>query len=309
MKIVPPLFVLFLLPVLLIGQNRSKEKLLKLTENFKDDTAKATVLQKELMLNQNLNLKNNQLQQKTKLEEWGLSLLLILMMTCVALLISCYLKYKKLQIRNKKIVKQTDKLQLLNLEVHHRVKNNLQLIISLLRLQANTKNDKAIVEVLSVTENRLQAFAQLHEQLYNTNNISVVVLKDYLNGLLELLTNQFQGSEANINYLLTDSTNLRIDLDAAIPIGLIVNELVTNAITHAFPTRQNIEIQLLIEKTNNKQYKLTVKDNGVGIPEGKLPENSNRLGLKMVKLFAEQLQGSIDYQYEDGSKFVITFQV
>ncbi len=250
------------------------------------------------------------------LKLWFISL----MITLAIALIYAFIKYRtkwldRENMRLEQIVtKRTADLELtllqkdiINKEMHHRVKNNLQVIVSMLRLQARSVDNKTITDALMVAENRLQTISIVHEKLYKSENLSGIILKEYLTELMELLVKQFENISYNIKYNIIDNTYLITNLDTAIPLGLIVNELVTNAFTHAFPTQQDIEVNLLIDEGSNNDYQLTLSDNGIGIGGGILAESNNSFGLRLVKLFAEQLRGSVQYKSDGGSQFIIKF--
>lgn len=191
-------------------------------------------------------------------------------------------------------------------EVHHRVKNNLQVIIAMLRMQSRTVADKAAIDALLDSENRLQAIAMVHEKLYKSNNFINIELKDYLRELMQALVKQYHNENIAFSFSITDNYNISTSIDAAIPIGLIVNELVTNSFKYAFNNVAKGEINIVLNKTNN-QYQLTIQDNGDGLPNGELPINPKSLGLKLVHLFTEQLNGSLAYITNKGACFTVVF--
>jgi two-component sensor histidine kinase len=220
--------------------------------------------------------------------------------------VSYYRNYKRQKSDNLQIAKQAEDLKTLMKEVHHRVKNNLQLIVAMLRMQHRTIEDKAAIEALVNSENRLHAIAVVHEKLYNSENITHVLLKDYLQELIDVLSKQFHNESKPIKFKIIDNTNFSTTLDTAIPIGLIVNELVTNSLKHAFTDLEQGEIHLKISRINNN-YQLSIQDNGKGLPSGQLPEKPNTLGLRLVSLFTDQLNGTLQYSNNGGACFTILF--
>jgi two-component sensor histidine kinase len=220
--------------------------------------------------------------------------------------INYYRSYRRQKLDNLQIAKQAEDLKTLMKEVHHRVKNNLQLIVAMLRMQHRTIDDKAAIDALVNSENRLHAIAMVHEKLYKTENITNVLLKDYLQELIDVLAKQFHNTTKPIQFKIVDNANFSTTLDTAIPIGLIVNELVTNSLKHAFTGLERNEIHLEISRINNK-YQLIIQDNGKGLPNGQLPKNPNTLGLRLVSLFTDQLNGTLHYSNNGGACFTILF--
>ena len=192
-------------------------------------------------------------------------------------------------------------------EVHHRVKNNLQIIIAMLRMQSRTVADKAAIDALINSENRLQAIAMVHEKLYKSDNFTNVKLKDYLQELMQALVRQYHNENIAVSFLIIDNYNILTNIDTAIPIGLIVNELVTNSFKHAFNNVAKGEINIELNKTNN-QFQLTIQDNGLGLPNGELPKNPKSLGLRLVHLFTEQLNGTLKYATNIGACYIVSFE-
>jgi two-component sensor histidine kinase len=142
--------------------------------------------------------------------------------------------------------------------------------------------------------------------LYKTENITSVLLKDYLQELIDVLAVQYHKASKPVQFKIVDNTELSTTLDTAIPVGLIVNELVTNSLKYAFTNIEHGEIKLEISRIDNK-YQLSIKDNGIGLPNGHLPETPNTLGLRLVNLFTDQLNGSLQYSSNKGACFTILF--
>jgi two-component sensor histidine kinase len=162
------------------------------------------------------------------------------------------------------------------------------------------------VEALVHSENRLQAIAIVHEKLYKSDNFTSVLLKDYLQELMDVLANQHSNPATPFQFKITDNTKYTTNLDTAIPIGLIVNELVTNSFKYAFNNVATGTIDIELNKTHNN-YQLTIQDNGQGLPNGELPKNPKSLGLRLVQLFTEQLNGSLKYNTNKGACFRVVF--
>lgn len=274
---------------------------------YNQKIAKTEVEKKQqTALNKVLSAENNLMTENSKNEKKIRWLMITALLGFTAFGINYYRNYKRQQADNKQITKQAEDLKILMKEVHHRVKNNLQIIVAMLRMQARVVEDKAAIEALVNSENRLQAIAIVHEKLYKSDNYTSVLLKDYLQELMEVLAKQHSNPATAFQFKITDNTNLATALDTAIPIGLIVNELVTNSFKYAFNNVAKGEINIELNKTNNN-YQLTIQDNGQGLPGNELPKNPKSLGLRLVHLFTEQLNGTLQYATQNGACFVVTF--
>ncbi len=277
---------------------------------FESNELRKNQLKKEVELNKTLQSKNKLALEKSNDEgiiRWLLVLVVIIIFT---LAFNNYLHLKRQKKANLKINKQAEGLKDLVKETHHRVKNNLQLTISMLRMQARSIDKKTASEALKNSENRLQTIAMVHEKLYNSELVEGVILEEYLKELMQYLAVQFNGNTAPFNYKIIDDTHLNTNLDTAVMLGLIVNELVTNSIKYAFQDIKNPTITITIayhetKTTNNCQ--LIIQDNGIGLPNNLNIENQETLGLKLVKLFTEQLNGKLDFKNEDGAVFIVSF--
>lgn len=197
--------------------------------------------------------------------------------------------------------------ELLLQEIHHRVKNNMQIVSSLFRLQLRQIDNPKVLEILQDSQSRINAMALVHEALYLPQNLSGVNFRDYIRKLAMNLFDSFSADPERLE-LITDVEKISMDIDTAIPCGLIINELVTNAMKHAFPNGLDGKIWLSL-KLDNGEYRLTVRDNGSGIPESIDIYNTNSLGMQLVvNLTINQLQGKIEMHQKNGTEFVITFK-
>jgi len=210
-------------------------------------------------------------------------------------------------------------------EIHHRIKNNLQVISSLLDLEANKFSDEKILESFKESRNRIVSMALIHEELYKGNTAETLDFAAYLQKLSADLFNSYRLGNDNISLNL-DLEKVYLDMDTAIPLGIIVNELVSNALKHAFPAEKEGEIQISLCKKGNFslnleysgvdadckeeesfQYLLAVEDNGKGIPEEIELQNTDSLGLQLVNILVEQIDGQIELNRGKGTKFTILF--
>jgi PAS domain S-box-containing protein len=191
-------------------------------------------------------------------------------------------------------------------EIHHRVKNNLQVISSILNLQSSFVSDERTLEILEESRNRIHSMATIHENLYLTTNFSSIDFASYLQNLTTKLISSYHITPITIN-LRTELTSINLLLDQAIPCGLLVNELITNAIKYAFINRSEGEIFIGL-KENQGIIELKIEDNGVGLPSNFEIFKSNSLGLQLVSTLVEQLDGEIKILNEKGTKYLITFE-
>jgi len=179
-------------------------------------------------------------------------------------------------------------------EIHHRVKNNLQLIISLTNLQMRQIDDERLVQVMKETQNRVRAMALVHEKLYQSEDIARINLADYTRFLATQIF-AFYGINARRVKLNFDIGRIMLDINTAIPTGLILNELVSNALKHAFPDTTTGELSVAAREEGNTIF-LTVRDTGVGMPPGFDWKTSQSLGLHLVQILTEQLRGTVELE-------------
>ena len=190
-------------------------------------------------------------------------------------------------------------------EIHHRVKNNLQLVSSMLALQARTVGAEA-QHALSEGQRRIDSIALVHEQLYSSRILSAVNLARYAGALIpELYRASGVGVRVAIQLELEDVELLP---ERAIPCGLVVSELVTNALKHAFPGQRRGNLQVKLERLPAKRLRLTVKDDGVGFVPQSAEVGRASLGLDLVAIFAKQLEAAVEIEREGGTCFQLTFQ-
>jgi two-component sensor histidine kinase len=191
-------------------------------------------------------------------------------------------------------------------EVHHRVKNNLQIVSSLLNLQSDAIVDDQSRKLFQESGNRITAMAIIHELLYETNDFVAVDFGSYLERLQENLFRMYLPDERVSRIVEVEDVSLGID--EAIPCGLIVNELVSNALKYAFPDKRDGEIAVRMHRTADGGIKLEVADNGVGLPECLDFRNTETLGLQLATVLVKQLRGEITLSREPGTHFTIHFR-
>lgn len=200
-----------------------------------------------------------------------------------------------------------EKTVLLN-EVHHRVKNNLQVITSLLNLQADYAADPRLKAILAESCSRVRAMALTHQLLYERKDFSRLHLGDYLERLVRSIRTSYRAAGDRVGLRLQlPEADVQLDLERAVPCGLLINELVTNSFKHAFPGERRGEIVIEIIEDANNRICISVADNGIGLPaETELAQPSS-LGLQLVELFVEQLHGTTSIERNGGSRFSISF--
>lgn len=193
-------------------------------------------------------------------------------------------------------------------ELYHRTKNNMQVISSLLNLQSLTIDDKQMLEVVKDIQHRIRSISLVHEKLYQSKDLSNVNLKDYIQELTDALVTSYEGSKHRISLTL-DIDNVFISLDSITTCGLIINELVSNSLKHAFPDNREGTIRIVLYLTDGDEMGLRISDNGIGLPQGLDFRDTKSLGLKLVRKLAEdQLGGKVELQDEKGTDFLIKFK-
>jgi two-component sensor histidine kinase len=229
-----------------------------------------------------------------------------LMYIFLSSVIAIFLNYLVTQMRAREEHILREKEILLK-EIHHRVKNNLQVISSLLNLQAGTISDNSIKAVVLESQARVKSMALIHQLLYETEQFSSIDFSIYLNQLMTSLHGTFKNSNQKIQYFI-HSEPILLDIDKAIPLGLITNELVTNAYKYAFENLEEGIIEIELKSTGNGNYMLKISDNGKGLPDSFNPEHSSTLGLKLVHLLTTQIDGTLDIINTNGASYIISFQ-
>jgi PAS domain S-box-containing protein len=191
-------------------------------------------------------------------------------------------------------------------EVHHRVKNNLQIISSLLNLQAREVRSPEVQIFLQDTQSRIQAMALLHETLYGSSNLACVSFRRYVESICTHIVRSHASDARNI-YLRRNIADVGLPLDQAIPAGLVINELVSNALKHAFSDRPGGEITVQLQSADEHHYVLQVADNGTGIAVGTDAPHTKKLGLRLVEALVNQLEGKLTVRRDIGTTFQVVF--
>jgi len=207
----------------------------------------------------------------------------------------------ELEQQNKEILEQRDHLEILLKEVHHRVKNNLQVISSLLSLQQNSITDEKMISILDVSKARVEAIALIHQNLYSNNRGNQVDFNAYLSDLVH----SQQIIQSNIKCSI-NSNHIILDLDTAVPLGIIISEMMTNSVKHAFKETEKPNIDItFIEK--GKEYNMYFKDNGIGLPQDFDLNHSESLGMVIISALIDQIEGELSFSNDSGAFFKIVF--
>ena len=204
-----------------------------------------------------------------------------------------------LENKNQLIQTSLEEKEILLREIHHRVKNNLQVISSLLSLQSQHVSDKQIQDAIKEGRNRVSSMAMIHQNLYQTDNLTGIEIGEYIERLTQSLFDSYNISPDRI-HLQTNIPSLQLDVDTVIPLGLILNELISNALKYAFPDDRNGQIEVQVQEAEN-QLQLTVADNGVGMPEDFSPQQASTMGYQLIQAFVAKLKGKLEILQEGGT--------
>ena len=214
-------------------------------------------------------------------------------------------KNKELEKQKQIIEKQSIEKDTLIKEINHRVKNNLQVISSLLNLQANSLTDAGAIEALRDSHKRVKAISLIHQKLFGFEEIASIPLDEYIKALFADLKMMYAAKHVLL-VCITEPEGLYLDIESAVPVGLILNELITNALKYAYRERESGTLFIdFTEKENS--YLLSIRDNGVGLPEGFDPERSSSLGFRIIKELSRQLRGEFHFETDKGAIFTINF--
>ena len=201
--------------------------------------------------------------------------------------------------------RNADQKEVLLREIHHRVKNNLAIVISLLNFQLRNTSNEEITRMIIDIQTRIRSMALIHEHLYRSENLDRMRLAAYIESLSFMILTTFSGHRVKLE---THLEAIDVSIEAALPIGLIVNELLTNAFKYAFPGNAEGIITILLEKAEGDKCLLVVGDNGIGLPPSSTLNSEKSLGLYIVGLLVEQLEGSVEIDRKQGTSFRIRFR-
>ncbi|MBL4578095.1 MAG: hypothetical protein JKX74_06445 [Flavobacteriales bacterium] len=215
----------------------------------------------------------------------------------------------ELEVKNEQLEESIQQKETLLKEVHHRVKNNLQLVSSLLSLQARKVDDARLSEILQNSQRRISTMAALHKKLYSSNDIGNVRYQDYVENLTKVVSKAYETEACKVT-LDINMGDVQFGIDVSVPLGLILNELITNCYKYAFIDRSEGNVKIDLLHLDGERYVLTIADNGIGMNEELDISNTSTLGLELVTVLTEQLNGNVKcMSTKKGTKFTITFNV
>jgi two-component sensor histidine kinase len=199
-----------------------------------------------------------------------------------------------------------DEKEVLLREIHHRVKNNLQIISSLLQLQGEQTRDPGLKEIMQESQNRVRSMALVHERLYKSTNLAQVDFGEYLQSLARSLFHSYRADSNRIR-LAVDVHGIHLPIDTAIPCGLAVSELLSNCLKYAFPDGRSGAIHVELAPQDDRALVLSVRDDGVGFPEGATLDHAETFGSRLVGALVQQLHGTFELDRTAGTTIRITF--
>ena len=212
--------------------------------------------------------------------------------------------------KNKKITAQLEiknkENELLLKEIHHRVKNNLQTISSLLSLQSESISDKSAFDAIQESKNRVTSMALLHQKLYQGKNLAAIEMRDYFETIGKAIIDSFGEKAENVS-LEIDMSEIELDVDTAVPIGLITNELITNSIKHAFPNKRKGQIIITLTQEKNGLLKLNITDDGQATTNESVAPKEKGFGTLLIQLLTTQLGGKLEKSTQAGTSTIIQF--
>ncbi len=246
-------------------------------------------------------LQEAQLNQQKKIQA------LFFIIALLAILISAilYRSHKINQQKNKLLTRQNEEKAFLLKEIHHRVKNNLETVSSLLALQSAQYDDPRMMDAMVESQNRVHSMSIIHQRLYQGQHLASIEMRDYFTNLSSHILDSF-GAEDRID-LHCDMDRVELDVDVAIPLGLIVNELITNALKYAFPDSTSGTIKVALQKEDAKYITLSVEDNGVGVAQDK-PIDGTGFGSQLIELLTVQLNGTMKKLNKSGTAIHFRFE-
>ncbi|MBT6765274.1 MAG: response regulator [Prolixibacteraceae bacterium] len=217
-------------------------------------------------------------------------------------------KEKKRQEAENYLKKSLEEKDILLREVHHRVKNNMQIISIILRMQGRIIDDQKLKDILQESQNRIHSMALIHENLYNNKNLADIKFSSYIKSLSGNIARTYASQQANVkfDYQIDDAY---LPMDVAIPCGLIINELISNAFKYAFVDKANGTICIRFKLIEEGEFLLTVCDDGIGIPTEIDITKTKSLGMKIIHKLVQQIEGELQSDFSNGTKFTIKFKL
>jgi two-component sensor histidine kinase len=285
---------------------RVKDKSVSLTRKiYSEDLANslASFKTEEAVKEKELEIKLQK--EKTTLYSIITVLSIVLLIIALFVLLKIKKQSKELSEKNRIIKKTLKEKELLVKEVHHRVKNNFQIVSSLLELQTKGIEDEKALELANQGKNRVKSMALIHQKLYE-NKSGLIDFDEYIRTLIKELSSMY-SSKDNVQTSVS-SEDMMFDVDTAIPLGLIINEIITNSYKYAFRNDKENNLSISIHKEDNDDYKLVIEDNGPGLSNNFDVKKAKSLGLRLVNRLVKQLHGTLEQTNSKGAKFEIHFK-
>ncbi len=285
--------------------------------------ARSRLAQQELEIKYETEKKEKEIElQKAKLIELdtkqknliiAASILLVLIFVSLLAYRSARLRKEKINLettvdkRTKQLKEALSERELLIKEIHHRVKNNLQIISGLLEMKGNRTKDENIKKAIKESQNQVLSIAFIHQNLYQRDDMKEVEFGSFLRELIAHIKNVFDKPDKHIDVSF-NIPELFFDIDTAVPLGLIINELLTNSYKYAFENKKDGKINIELKKEAEGEYLFVYADNGIGMPKDFDVKNSNTLGLKLITQLSRQLAGIMKYSDDNGSRFELNLK-
>ena len=191
-------------------------------------------------------------------------------------------------------------------EVHHRVKNNLTIISSLLSMHTDSLESEKDISIFKSCQNRIASMSKMHEQLYQAEDLRHISMRDYITSIVQTVHDTYQrdGIKVELDF---DIDDLHLDMDSSVPVGLIVNELVSNSFKHAFTNGKNGRVEVSLKQQENGVMRLHIRDDGKGVTDETALFKSPSLGFTLVQALADQLSGTLEISGSSGFDVSLTF--
>ena len=242
------------------------------------------------------------IEQKNRIQWLGTGLIGLLLI----FLSSLFYYFRRNKIISKALLVKSNENELLLKEIHHRVKNNLQTVSSLLSLQSESISDKGAYDAVQESKNRVASMALIHQKLYQGENLAAIEMRDYFETIGKAIIDSFGEKAENVS-LKVEMNNVELDVDTAVPIGLIANELITNSMKYAFPNKRKGEILISLLQEENGLLKLKIADNGAGTDNDSIVKKDKGFGTLLIQLLTTQLGGKLEKSNSAGTSTVIQF--
>ncbi|SEL34320.1 tetratricopeptide repeat-containing sensor histidine kinase [Parapedobacter koreensis] len=279
---------------------------MEMSENYKLEKFERQIREQELQLS------------NTNYQRYGFIAGIVVLLTILIILYFHFREKDKLAHRvaiknaevsvQNEILKQANRQnEMLLREIHHRVKNNLQIINSLLNLQSRKTTNQEVMAMMQESSSRINSIALIHNKLYQQQSLNRLNIQEYIEQLGAHLLSIYNVGKKSVRFKV-EANNVSLDIDTAIPIGLILTELMTNSLKYAFVDREEGEIYVHVKHEGEKDYELIFKDNGVGIPETKFAQTNETLGFRLINSLTRQLAGIIQYTFGEFSMYNIRFK-